>query len=328
MRILIIGGTAFLGPALIDAARASGHELTLFNRGRSQPDFESGVETVIGDRETDLGRLAERRWDAVIDTCGYLPRLVALSAAALRDQVEHYVFISTLSVYPAQGPANRDESAAVMRLDDEKREDIKGETYGPLKALCEGAVEAQFPGRSLHIRAGLIVGPRDPSNRFTYWVRRAKQGGRAIAPPAQQPIQFIDVRDLAAFIIRLIEAGRAGLYNVTGPARRMSFGELLPLMNKALDADARFIHVSDEFLHSQDIGEFMELPLWIKGELAEGFMSFNIDKALWAGLSFRTPAETIRATYAWSITQPDDAPRPAHLPAAKEAALLNAWRGV
>lgn len=326
MDILIIGGTNFLGPAIVDAALDRGHRLTIFNRGMSQPGFQANADLIHGDRETDLQRLANRQWDAVIDTCGYLPRLVALSARALRGQVERYVFISTLSVYPPHGEANRDESAQVLTLPDPRGEDITGDTYGPLKVLCERAAQAHFPDTALVIRAGLIVGPRDPSNRFTYWVTRAAKGGPAIAPLARQPIQFIDARDLAAFTLQLLESGRAGIYNVTGPADRMTFGGLLALANRALNTDTQFRHCSDEFLRENGIGEFMELPLWINQELAESFMTFRINKAIDAGLRFRALGETIRDTWEWARRQPAEAPKPANLPTEKEAELLMALR--
>ena len=206
MKLLIIGGTTFLGPALVAEALTSGHRVTLFNRGLSSREPVAGVEFIQGDRETDLPRLAGRNWDAVIDTCGYVPRLVRLSADALSGLAGHYTFISTLSVYPVEGAANRDESAELLTLDDHSVEEVTNESYGPLKALCEAQVQSVFAERSLIIRPGLIVGPRDPTNRFTYWVTRAAKGGAAIAPPAQQPVQFVDVRDLAAFTLRRIEA--------------------------------------------------------------------------------------------------------------------------
>ncbi len=325
MDLLIIGGTNFLGPALVAEALSSGHRLTLFNRGESRPDFKADAETIMGDRESDLGRLAGRKWDAVIDTCGYLPRLVKLSAQALRGKVEHYTFISTLSVYPTYGAANRDESAQLLTLKDETVEEVTGETYGPLKVLCEAEAQANYPGKTLIIRSGLIVGPRDPTNRFTYWVARTAKGGPAIAPPADQPIQFVDARDLAAFTLRRVEARAVGIYNVTGPAGRMTFGKLLSLAKEALNSDARFHHCGDDFLRQNDVGEFMELPLWVNHELAESFMTFNIDRALGAGLTFREPARTIRDTWEWARAQPPDAPKPAYLPPEKEAALLAAW---
>ena len=188
MNILIIGGTVFLGRALVEAALEAGHQVTLFNRGISAPAAFPAVETIIGDRESDLARLNGRRWDAVIDTCGYLPRLVRLSAEALREAVGHYTFISTLSVYPPAGAARRDESAAVLTLDDETVEAVGAETYGPLKTHCERALAAAFSGTCLIIRSGLIVGPHDPTNRFTYWVEadgRWRRGHRAAGRAAR-----------------------------------------------------------------------------------------------------------------------------------------------
>lgn len=325
MNLLIIGGTTFVGPALVEEALENGHRVTLFNRGLSSREPIAGAERVTGDRETDLGRLAGRSWDAVIDTCGYMPRLVKLSAEALSESVGHYTFISTLSVYPPAGVPNRDESAALLSLHDPAVEEVTNETYGPLKALCEAQSQAAFPNANLIIRPGLIVGPRDPTNRFTYWATRAARGGPAIAPPAEQPVQFIDVRDLAAFTLRRIEARASGIYNVTGPAGRLTFGELLSQVKQMLGSNVAFHHVSDDFLRENDVGEFMELPLWVNAALAESFMTFNIDKAASAGLIFSPLARTIHDTFEWAQTLPVDAPRPADLPPEKEAALLRAW---
>ena len=326
MDLLIIGGTTFLGPALVADALAGGHRVTLFNRGLSSREPVAGVELIQGDRESDLQLLARRSWDAVIDTCGYIPRQVKLSAEALSGSVGHYTFISTLSVYPPAGAANRDESAALLSLDDPSIEDVTDESYGPLKALCEAQARRVFPDSSLIIRPGLIVGPRDPTNRFTYWVTRAARGGAAIAPPAKQPIQFVDARDLAAFTLRLVEQGGSGTYNVTGPAGRMTFGELLPRIKQALDCDVEWLHASDEFLRDNEVGEFMELPLWINRALAESFMTFNIDQAIADGLLFRPIASTIRDTYDWALTLPESTPKPADLPPEKELRLLAAIR--
>ncbi len=324
MNLLIIGGTTFLGPALVAEALAGGHRVALFNRGLSGREPVAGVEQIQGDRETDLRRLAGRSWDAVIDTCGYVPRLVKLSADALSGSVGHYTFISTLSVYPAAGAANRDESAELLSLEDSSLEDVTDETYGPLKALCEARAQAAFPGRSLIIRPGLIIGPRDPTNRFTYWVTRAARGGAAIAPPAEQPLQFVDVRDLAVFTLRRIEARSSGIYNVTGPAGRLTFGQLLPQIKRALSSDVQWRHVSDDFLRDNEVGEFMQLPLWVNRSLAESFMTFNIDSALRDGLTFSPLATTIGDTLEWALTLHADTPKPADLAPDKELALLAA----
>lgn len=324
MKLLIIGGATFLGPALVAEGLAGGHRVTLFNRGLSSREPVGDVELIIGDRETDLRRLAGRSWGGVIDTCGYIPRLVKLSAQALRASVGHYTFISTLSVYPPAGASNRDESAELLTLADPSTEDVTDATYGPLKVLCEAQAQAAFPDSCLIIRPGLIVGPRDPTNRLTYWVTRAARGGAAIAPPAEQPVQFVDVRDLAAFTLRRIEARSSGIYNVSGPAGRLTFGQLLPQIAQALSSDVQWRHVSDDFLRENEVGEFMELPLWVNRDLAESFMTFNIDKAKSAGLSFRPITRTIRDTYNWAMTLPADAPKPADLPPEKELKLLAA----
>ena len=324
MRILVIGGTIFLGRALVDAALQRGDNVTLFNRGISNPDAFPHIETIRGDRETDLDRLLGRRWDAVIDTCGYLPRPVRLSTAELRQAVDHYTFISTISVYPVAGEPNRDESAPVLTRVDDSIEAVTNESYGPLKVSCEAAVQDVFPQNALIIRSGLIVGPNDPTNRFTYWVTRTARGGAAIAAPALQPVQFIDARDLADFVLHGAETGIAGIYNVTGPAERMTFGELLPITRKALGSDVLFHHVSDDFLRGHAVDEFMGLPLWLNRESAESFMTFKIDKALAAGLTFRPLAQTIRDTYEWLSTLPDDA-KSANLSPELENDLLEAW---
>lgn len=217
MDILIIGGTRFVGRALVDVAQARGHTVTLFNRGKTNPDVYPNVETIVGDRETDLDKLEGHTWDAVIDTCGYVPRIVKLSAEALKDKAKHYTFISSISVYPVVGAPNRDEESELLTMEDETVEEITNETYGPLKVLCEQAVQDAFPDGTLIIRPGLIVGPHDPTNRFTYWVTRTAKGGDAIAPSAEQPMQFVDARDLAEFTIKQVEAGVCDVYNVTGP---------------------------------------------------------------------------------------------------------------
>ncbi len=326
MNLLIIGGTIFLGRALVDSARQRGHNITLFNRGLSQPDAYPDIETIRGDRNSDLARLGGRHWDAVIDTCAYQPSQLRLSTAALRTAVEHYCFISTLSVYPVAGESDRDESAPVLSLAKEASEEVTAESYGPLKVGCEAALMTAFPQSALIIRAGLIVGPYDPSNRFTYWVTRAAKGGAAIAPPAEQPLQFIDVRDLAAFVLQGLERRMSGIYNVTGPAKPISFAELLPRAKAALGSEVRFHHLSDDFLRRQGVAEFMGLPLWLNSEAAESFMSFNIERARSAGLAFRPLAQTIRDTYEWARALPDGIPKPADLSAEQESALLAAWQ--
>ena len=207
---------------------------------------------------------------------------------------------------------------------DDAVEEITNDAYGPLKTACENVVLDAYPGSASIIRSGMIVGPHDPTNRFTYWISRAARGGDAIAPPAGQPLQFVDVRDIADFTLHCAEAGIAGIYNVTGPAQRLTVGQLLTAAKATLDSDVEFRQVSDAFLQEREVGEWMELPLWMDGEHAEQFMTFNIDRALNAGLRFRPLETTIRDTYAWVNQLPEDVEWPAGLAPAREQALLAA----
>lgn len=216
MKILVLGGTRFLGRHIVEAALAGGHDITLFNRGQNNPDLFPEVEKLRGNRDGDLSALQGRQWDAVIDTCGFVPRIVQASAALLADSVRHYTFISSISVYADFSKPAMNENAPVGTMQDESIEEITAETYGPLKALCERTAEKAMPGRVLHIRPGYIVGPFDPTDRFTYWPRRVATGGEMLAPgrPDSQ-IQFVDVRDLANWIIRMVETNRTGVFNAT-----------------------------------------------------------------------------------------------------------------
>ena len=325
MELLIIGGTRFLGRALVDEARAAGHTLTLFNRGRSNPALYPDVEQLHGDRDGGLAALAGRRWDAVIDTCGYVPRVVRAAADFLAPAVEHYTFISTMSVYAEPLAEGTDEAAPVGTIPDESIEEISGGSYGPLKALCERAATEAMDGRALHVRSGLIVGPHDASDRFSYWPARVARGGEMLAPVSPgYGVQFIDVRDLAAWTLRATAARLTGAYNVTGPERPLPIGRLLDTARDLTGSDAHFTWMSDDFLIAHDVGPYVELPLWVPAE-AGGFNSFNIDRALAAGLTFRPVAETVADTLAWLATRPADTVWRAGLPAEREAQLLAEW---
>ena len=325
MKLLIIGGTRFLGRALVDEAQSSGNELTLFNRGRSGPDLYPDIEQIHGDRDGGLGALAGRRWDAVIDTCGYVPRLVRAAAEYLADRVDHYTFISTLSVYAEPIPAGLDETGALGVLAEETVEEITGETYGPLKALCEQAATEAMAGRALHVRAGLIVGPHDQSDRFTYWPARVARGGEVLAPVAPAyGVQFIDVRDLARWTLLATAARLRGSYNVTGPRRPLPIGQLLDTCRAVSGSDARFTWVDEAFLLDHEVAPFTELPLWVPAEYG-GFNAFNIDKAVAAGLTFRPVADTVRDTLAWAGQRPADYEWRNGLAAERETVLLAAW---
>lgn len=330
MRILILGGTIFLGRALVDAALRRGHTLTLFNRGQSNPGLYPEVEKLTGDRKTDLSALGGRRWDAVIDTCGYLPSVVSRSAQALASSVEHYTFISTESVYASPVQPGIDESAPLAKLADETVEEVTGETYGPLKVLCEQAVQAALPGRALIVRPGLIVGPYDASDRFTYWPYRVALGGQVLAPGRpERALQFIDVRDLAAWIIRLVEAGQTGVFNADGRPGQVTMQSLLQACRAAGESNAQFIWASDEFLTHNQVGAWVEMPLWIPetDPDAAGFFAIRVDKALSAGLTFRPLLETVSDTLAWARTRPPDHAWRAGLSRQREAELLQLLPG-
>lgn len=327
MKILIIGGTIFLGRHLVDAARARGHEVTLFNRGQHNPDLFPKVEKLRGDRDGGLGVLKGRQWDAVIDTCGSFPRVVRASAELLAGAVGHYTFISSMSVYADLSAPGSDEGSPIGTIPDDTEEVVTGETFGPFKARCEQAVEAAMPGRSLNVRPGLIVGPHDPSNRFTYWPHRVAEGGDVLAPgrPAQ-PVQFIvDVRDLAEWIVRMAETGTTGVFNAKGPDYPLTMGELLETCKAVSGSDARFVWVEEAFLAAQGIGAWMELPLWLPAGMS-AINTAKSDKADAAGLTFRPIVETVRDTLAWDATLPPDAERRAGLARARERAVLDAWK--
>src|ERR1700733_74865 len=233
MRLLVIGGTRFLGRHVVDCAQARDHELTLFNRGRTDPSPIAGVEQVHGDREHDLRLLAGRSWDAVIDTSGYWPRAVRASAELLAENVDRYAFVSSISAYGSFPEPGLDEDAPTAPDPPADASDVL-EHHAELKASCERVVESVLPNRALVIRPGLIVGPRDPTDRFTYWVRRLAEGGRVLAPRApDQPVQLIDVRDLAEWMVRMLEQGGAGVYNATGPAEPL---KLAPVLERIADA--------------------------------------------------------------------------------------------
>src|SRR5712691_1788013 len=264
MKLLLLGGTMFLGRHIVENALTRGHEVTLFTRGQHNPELFPDVEKLKGNRDGDLTALEGRHWDAVIDTSGYFPRVVRASAELLADAVNHYTFISSISVYAEFSKPGKDESSAVGTLEDQTVEEITETTYGPLKALCEQAAEAVMPGHTLTIRPGLIVGPHDPTDRFTYWPHRVAQGGEILAPgKGLQHVQFIDVRDLAAWTVRMVEANHTGTYHATGPEHTLTMQQFLEECQSVIGSDAHFTWVSEAFLLDKEVDPYVELPLWV-----------------------------------------------------------------
>jgi 2'-hydroxyisoflavone reductase len=325
MKILILGGKRFLGVALTQAILDAGHTPTLFNRGRTNPDLFPKVTNLIGERDGDLSALKRRKWDAVIDTSGFLPRIVKRSASFLSRKCGTYVFISSIEVYQDFRSPDISEDYAIAPLEDPSDEDYTGDSYGPLKALCEYEIQQNFDGNVLVIRPGLITGPNDPTDRFTYWPHRVSLGGKVLAPaPPSSNLQFIDVRDLAEFIIRMIEKEQKGAYNVTGPKKPATFGSLLVACREAADSDASFVWVEEPFLLREGVTPWKDLPLWVPSSdpAFTGFYNININKAIKAGLVFRPLSKTVSDTLAWLKNRPNSQKMKVGMDIARETELL------
>jgi nucleoside-diphosphate-sugar epimerase len=302
VRLLVLGGTKFLGRAAVEAALGRGHEVTLFNRGETNPDLFPEAEKLRGDRTADLSVLEGREWDAVLDPSGYIPSVVRASAEALADATAHYLFVSSVSVYVSLA-ASVDEASPVAELgdlpDDQLAEDYSN--YGPLKALCEQAVADVFGDRQASVRPGLIVGANDPSGRFTYWPHRVARGGRVLAPaPPEAQVQFVDAKDLGAWLVDLSERRVDGVFNATHPGR--SFREVLEACRAVSGSDADFEWVSAALLNEHEVGEWMELPLWISDPDAVAMHEVDVSRAVDAGLTFRPLEETVRDTLEHAAT--------------------------
>lgn len=328
MTILILGGTHFLGRHLVEASQRRGHQVTLFNRGRTAPELFSQVTELHGDRDGNLTALAGKTWDVVIDTSGYVPRIVRESANLLKQSVSRYVFISSISAYQDFSTRNMNEDAPLGKLDDRASEDIE-QYYGPLKAASERVVQEVFLQRALIIRPGLIVGPYDPTDRFTYWVQRFSQSGPALVPgPLERAVQFIDGRDLAEWTIALLEAGLSGVYNATGPIQPLTMGDLVLALQNFFSHRATPVWVEEEYLLDHGVQEWVELPLWISRETNwPGFMTMNVDRAVSQGLQFRPLRETIRDTWEWWDARGGDKMQ-AGLSTDKEQTLLRQWESL
>ncbi|PSL41530.1 2'-hydroxyisoflavone reductase [Planomicrobium soli] len=335
MKLLILGGTRFLGRFLTETALQKGHEVTLFNRGKENPDLFPEAEKLIGDRNNNLTALEGRTWDAVIDTCGFVPWTVRESAELLAGAVGHYTFISSASVYNNLENPGIDENHSVNLLPPGKVEELEKEAaapasyeyYGELKYLCEQEVKRAYPERNLIVRAGLIVGPYDYSDRFNYWVSRLAKGGKVLAPGRKsKKVQFIDVRDLAEWILRMVEENVAGTFNATGPESPLTMEQFLEECKAATGSDAELVWADEEFLLSNGVQYWSEMPLWIPDrENMDGFLAIDIGKALRNGLVFRPLSDTVRDTLEWESGRAAG-DRKAGLDAEKEKAVLEKWK--
>lgn len=332
LRLLILGGTRFLGRHLTEAALERGHDVTLFNRGKSGPDLYPRAEHIRGDRKESLAPLRWRRWDAVIDTSGYTPATVRASAEMLAGQVERYVYVSSVSAYADFSTPGVDEDAPLAPLAEGAPDDeVTDGNFGALKALCEGEVQRAVPGRALIVRPGLIVGPYDKTDRFGYWVRRVAQGGRILAPGRpERPVQFIDARDLAEWMLRMVEEEATGVFNATGPERPLAMEWLLETCRVESGRKAQFVWASEQFLLQKGVQPWTELPLWVPedGGPQAHFLSVDNRRAIAAGLTFRRILETVRDVRLWEAERSrDDDESPATLSAEREEELLEAWVG-
>jgi 2'-hydroxyisoflavone reductase len=324
VKLLVLGGTRFLGRAVVEDALARGHQVTLFNRGETNSELFPEAEKLRGDRSADLSQLSGRSWDAVIDPSGYVPHVVRASAELLADAVDHYVFISSISAYADQSGPN-DEDSRLAELGDWPADELvmteEGGNYGPLKVLCEQAVAEVFSNRHATIRSGLLVGAHDPTGRFTYWPHRVARGGDVLAPgPPERKVQLVDVRDSASWILNVTEQCVSGTFNATHPG--LPWEGVLETARETTGSDATFVWVDDDFLADHEVGEWMELPMWLRDPEWVGMHMADVTKALDAGLTFRPLEETIRE--ALELAEPTD---DAGLAPEREAELLRAWKG-
>ncbi len=328
LRILILGGTGFIGPPEVRYALARGHRVTLFNRGKTNPTLFPDVEKLQGDRAVgDYRSLQGRDWDAVIDNPTAIPRWVRQAGEALKGHTRQYVYISSISVYAKHDTPNEDETAELATTDEPESEDVR-KYYGALKALSEKEAERAFPGQALVIRPGLVVGPGDLSDRFTYWPARIAKGGEVLAPGnPTDPVQIIDARDLAEFTVRGCENQTAGIYNCTGPKSKLTISELLGAVRGVISSDASLTWVEADFLKEHNARPWIDLPVWVPPQTSAGLATRDIRRALAKGLTFRPLAITAKDTLDFYNSEPEDrrVKLRAGLPPEAEQTILAAW---
>jgi 2'-hydroxyisoflavone reductase len=337
MKVLILGGTRFLGKALVEESLKRGHEVTLFNRGTNKEAFP-GVEQLIGNRDGDVSQLENRKWDVVIDTCGFAPHHIKKIAAVLGENIEHYTYISSISVYKDWVPFNITEDYPLQSMPLNKLKDVEEGTispyeyYGALKVLCEAEAEKHWPGRVLHIRAGQLVGPFDYTDRLPYWVKRVAHGGKVLVPGRpNRSVQLINVKDIATWALDMTENRQGGTFNVTGSSD-VTMEELLNTIKAVTNSDVEFVWAEEEFFQEHKVQPWTEMPLWVpehfplEGETEpwKGGFSISIDKAVNAGLSFQPLEDTIYDVYQWEKARQDEE-RKAGISREREQKLLEAW---
>ncbi|WP_404452104.1 SDR family oxidoreductase [Virgibacillus necropolis] len=340
MKVLILGGTRFLGKALVEEALKRGHEITLFNRGNNKEAFPE-VEQLIGNRDSDVSLLKKRKWDVVMDTCGFAPHQIKKIASVLGDNIEHYTYISSISVYKDWIPPNITEGYHLtsMMPPADKLKDVEDgkispyEYYGALKVLCEEEAERHWPGRVLQIRAGLLVGPFDYSDRLPYWIQRVAQGGKVLAPGrSDRPIQLIDIKDITTWVFNMAENRKVGTFNVTGPNYELTMEELLNTCKTVTNSDTEFVWTEEHFIMENKVQPWTEMPLWIpehfpldgEAEPWKGAFDISIEKAVNDGLSFRPLEDTIYDAYQW-VKERQNTERKAGISLENEKELLETW---
>jgi 2'-hydroxyisoflavone reductase len=323
MRILMIGGTRFVGRHIVEAACAAGHDVTVFHRGQTGPDLFPDLEHLIGDRNSDLSALASGRWDATVDTCAYVPRQVHALADVLGDRAGRYLLVSSVSAYASPGQRGYREDAALAELADPSAEEVNDQTYGGLKVLCERAAVDRFGPRTLIVRPTYVVGPDDYTWRFPWWVTRIARGGDVLAPgPADAPSQVIDVRDMAGWIVGLLDHGESGPFHCVGPSVSFTWREQLETIERAVGPEGTsLVWVDEQFLLDRKVGE-QELPLWSAGDDVL-IMTADPGAALASGLVLRPLEETVHDTLSWTRTS--EAPPDQGLTPQRDAELLAQW---
>lgn len=329
LRILILGGTSFIGPHQVEYARARGHTITLFNRGRTNPGLFGDLETLIGDRTGDVRALEGRQWDVVLDNSAQEPEWVQLTGSVLRDNVQRYILVSTRSVYSDLSKVPSTADAPVYTVENTTVEPGQRRPYGLRKALCEKEARAAFGERATIVRPGLIIGPGDETDRFTYWPVRIARGGEVLAPgDGTDPVQIIDARDLSEWMIRLAENDTPGTFNAVGPFTPRPFDELLYGIRAVTTAETSFTWVDTDFLLERGVRPYSDLPVWMPARGRNlGFARFDLTPEVNAGLTFRSLAQTTADTLAWWAAQPQERQvLKTGLSAEREQELLAAWR--